>query len=190
MPSQVGYEPADSGHEASGAPSAGGKSTLVVVVSAVSNCRQTLEGEKNALGQFGDHRDGKRGKLQIVISLLADLAEEPLAVRFFAGNTPDPSTVATQIEIPTQPFSIADVIFVGDRGMIKKAGKQKMDQTGFRYITVLTDPQIRLLLSKKTLQLELFAEDVGEAEANGVRYIWHKNPDEAKRIRHRSEVLH
>ncbi len=36
MPSQVGYEPAGTG-----APSAGGKSTLVVVVSTVSNCRQT-----------------------------------------------------------------------------------------------------------------------------------------------------
>ncbi len=42
MPSQVGYEPTDRGHEATGAPSARGKSTLVVVVSAVSNCRQTL----------------------------------------------------------------------------------------------------------------------------------------------------
>lgn len=144
-----------------------------------------LEGENNALGQFGYNRDGKRGKLQIVIGLLADSAGEPLAVRVFAGNTSDPSTVATQIEILTQQFSIAEVIFVGDRGMIKKAGKQKLDQAGFRYITALTDPQIRLLLAKKTLQLELFAEEVGEAEADGVRYILRKNPDEAKRIRHR-----
>ena len=144
-----------------------------------------LEGEKNALGQFGYNRDGKRGKLQIVIGLLADSAGEPLAVRVFAGNTSDPSTVATQIEILTQQFSIAEVIFVGDRGMVKKAGKQKLDQAGYRYITALTDPQIRLLLSKKTLQLELFAEEICEAEADGVRYILRKNPDEAKRIRHR-----
>ena len=41
MPSQVGYETADSEHETTGAPSAGGKSSLVVVVSTVSNCRQT-----------------------------------------------------------------------------------------------------------------------------------------------------
>ena len=54
-----------------------------------------LEGEKNALGQFGYNRDGKRGKLQIVIGLLADSAGEPLAVRVFAGHTSDPSTVAT-----------------------------------------------------------------------------------------------
>src|SRR5450759_3914928 len=146
-----------------------------------------LEGEHNALGQFGYNRDGKRGKLQIVIGLLADSAGEPLAVRVFAGNTSDPSTVAAQIEILTRQFSIEDVIFVGDRGMVKRAGKQALDQVGFRYISALTDPQIRRLLSKETIQLELFAEEVCEAEADGVRYILRRNPQEAKRIRHRLE---
>src|ERR1019366_5413286 len=112
-----------------------------------------LEGEHNALGEFGYNRDGKRGKLQIVIGLLADQAGEPLAVRVFAGNTADPSTVATQIEILTKQFSIADVIFVGDRGMGKSAGKQALNEAGFHYISALTDPQIRLLLSKKKIQL-------------------------------------
>ena len=146
-----------------------------------------LEGEHNALGEFGYNRDGKRGKLQIVIGLLADQAGEPLAVRVFAGNTADPSTVATQIEILTKQFSIADVIFVGDRGMVKSAGKQALNEAGFHYISALTDPQIRLLLSKKKIQLELFAEQLCEVEADGVRYILRKNPEEARRIRHRLE---
>ena len=146
-----------------------------------------LEGEHNALGEFGYNRDGKRGKLQIVVGLLADQAGEPLAVRVFAGNTADPSTVATQIELLTKQFSIADVIFVGDRGMVKSAGKQALDQAGFHYISALTDPQIRLLLARKKIQLELFAEQVCEAEADGVRYILRKNPEEARRIRHRLE---
>jgi transposase len=146
-----------------------------------------LEGEHNALGEFGYNRDGKRGKLQIVIGLLADQAGEPLAVRVFAGNTAAPSTVAAQIEILTKQFSIADVIFVGDRGMVKSAGKKALDQAGFHYISALTDPQIRLLLAKKTIQLELFAEQVCEAEADGVRYILRKNPEEARRLRHRLE---
>ena len=49
-----------------------------------------LEGEHNALGEFGYNRDGKRGKLQIVIGLLTDPAGEPLEVRVFRGNTADP----------------------------------------------------------------------------------------------------
>ena len=40
-----------------------------------------LEGEHNAMGAFGYNRDGKRGKLQIVIGLLTDPEGEPLAVR-------------------------------------------------------------------------------------------------------------
>jgi transposase len=146
-----------------------------------------LEGEQNALGAFGYNRDGKRGKLQIVIGLLADPLGEPLAVRVFKGNTADPSTVAAQIQIITKQFGVKDVIFVGDRGMVKSAGKKALDEAGLRYISALTDPQIRTLLSEKIIQIELFAEQVCEVEADNVRFILRKNPEEARRVQHRLE---
>src|SRR5450759_4685796 len=146
-----------------------------------------LEGEQNALGEFGYNRDGKKGKLQIVIGLLADPSGEPLAVRVFSGNTGDPSTVAEQIDALTKQFAIKEVIFVGDRGMVKKAGKQALGEAGFRYISALTDPQIRNRLAKGTWQLDLFAEQVCEVEADGVRYVLRNNPDETRRIEHRLE---
>jgi transposase len=146
-----------------------------------------LEGEHNALGEFGYNRDGKKGKLQIVIGLLADPLGEPLAVRAFRGNTADPKTVATQIEILTKEFAVQDVVFVGDRGMVKSSGKQDLKGAGFRYISALTDPQIRKLLTEKILQLELFAEQVCEVEADTLRYILRKNPEEARRVEHRLE---
>ena len=62
-----------------------------------------LEGEHNALGEYGYNRDGKRGKLQIVIGLLADNEGEPLAVRVFAGNTADP--VANPCRARSEPAS-------------------------------------------------------------------------------------
>ena len=144
-----------------------------------------LEGEHNALGEFGYNRDGKRGKLQIVIGLLADPSGEPLAVRAFSGNTADPSTVAAQIQILTKQFAVKDVIFVGDRGMVKSTGKKDLDAAGLRYISALTDPQIRKLLSEKIIQMELFAEQVCEVEAGSVRFILRKNPEEARKIEHR-----
>ncbi len=146
-----------------------------------------LEGEHNALGEFGYNRDGKRGKLQIVIGLLTDPAGEPLAVRVFRGNTADPKTVATQIEILTKQFAVKDVVFVGDRGMVKSAGKKDLDGAGFRYISALTDPQIRKLLSEKIIQMELFTEQVCEVEADKQRFILRKNPEEARRLHHRLE---
>jgi plasmid stabilization system protein ParE len=146
-----------------------------------------LEGQHNALGDYGYNRDGKRGKLQIVIGLLADREGDPLAVRVFAGNTGDPTTVVEQIRIVKEQFGIQELVFVGDRGMVKSKGKQALQEAGLRYISALTDPQIRRLLAEGTLQMGLFHEEVGEVEADGVRYLLRKNPDEAAREQHRLE---
>ena len=144
-----------------------------------------LEGEHNALGEYGYNRDGKRGKMQIVIGLLADSEGEPLAVRVFAGNTADPTTVADQIKLVKEQFGVEELIFVGDRGMVKSKGKQALKDVGLRYITALTDPQIRRLLAEGTLQLGLFDEKVCEVEADNVRYLLRKNEAEAAKELHR-----
>ncbi len=146
-----------------------------------------LEGQHNALGEYGYNRDGKRGKLQIVIGLLADREGEPLAVRVFAGNTGDPTTVVEQIRIVKEQFGVQELIFVGDRGMVKSKGKQALQEAGLRYISALTDPQIRRLLGAGTLQMGLFHEQVCEVEADGVRYLLRKNQDTAAREQHRLE---
>ena len=146
-----------------------------------------LEGEQNELGEFGYNRDGKKGKLQIVIGLLTDAEGEPLAVRVFAGNTADPVTVVDQIKILQEQFQVQEFVFVGDRGMVKSKGIQALEKANLQYITALTDPQIRSLLGQKILQLELFSEQICEVEGAGVRYVLRKNEKEAARERHRLE---
>jgi len=144
-----------------------------------------LEGEGNEFGKFGYNRDGKRGKLQIVIGLLTDAEGEPLAVRVFEGNTGDPTTVVDQIKIIKEQFQVQELVFVGDRGMVKSKGKQALEQAHLQYITALTDPQIRRLLHTGTLQLGLFHEQICEVESAGVRYVLRKNEAEAAREQHR-----
>jgi hypothetical protein len=146
-----------------------------------------LEGECNELGAFGYDRDAKRGKLQIVIGLLTGAEGEPLAVRVFQGNTGDPTTVADQVKIIKEQFQVQELVFVGDRGVVKSQGKQALAQAGLRYITALTDPQIRGLLGTGTLQLGLFHEQICEVEGDGVRYVLRKNNAEAAREQHRLE---
>ena len=150
-----------------------------------------LEGEQNELGEYGYNRDGKKGKLQIVLGLLTDPQGEPLAVRVFAGNTADPATVVDQIKILEEQFQVREFIFVGDRGMIKSKGIAALEKGHLHYLTALTDPQIRTLLDQKVLQLELFSEQLCEVEApkgdKSVRYVLRKNTQEAARERHRLE---
>ena len=143
-----------------------------------------FEGLHNALGEYGYNRDGKRGKKQIVIGLLADDQGEPLAVRVFAGNRNDPTTVPDQIRIVKEQFGVEELVFVGDRGMVKSKGKQALGEAGLRYITADRSPDSAAL--ERRGGNWSFAEQVCEVEADGVRCAAPQR-SEAKRQRQRLE---
>ena len=146
-----------------------------------------FEGTDNELASYGYNRDGKRGKKQIVIGLLTDIDGEPLAIRVFKGNTADPSTVVEQINVLKNQFAIQHVIFVGDRGMVKKKGQEALTQEDFDYITTLTDAQVRTLLNKEVLQIDLFDSTLTEVEADGKRYVLRRNEAVRQKEAHRVE---
>ena len=146
-----------------------------------------FEGEHNELGAFGYDRDGKRGKMQIVIGLMTAADGEPLAVRVFAGNTADPATVAEQITLLKAQFGVQEVVLVGDRGMIKSKGKQALKAEGWRYISALTNAQIRALLKRAVLQPELFDTEIAEVEHEGKRLILRRNESVRSRETQRRE---
>lgn len=145
-----------------------------------------LEGEQNALGAFGYNRDGKKGKPQIVIGLLTAKDGEPLSVEVFHGNTTDPQTFGAQVDKLTQRFGIHEVVLVGDRGMIKAKGKAALPAR-FRYITALTDPQVRKLIKHDVLQADLFHEQVAEVAHQGKRLILRRDPATQRKEHHRRE---
>lgn len=135
-----------------------------------------LEGICNELGEWGYNRDGKKGKKQIVIGLLADQEGDPVAVEVFQGNTSDPKTVTSQIELLSKRFKVSEVVFVGDRGMLKSAPIEQLATEHFHYITAITKPQIESLIKQGVLQLGLFDENLGEVEHDGIRYVFRRNP--------------
>lgn len=137
--------------------------------------RAYLEGECNELGAFGYAPDGKKAKEQIVVGLLTADDGEPLSVKVFEGNTADPSTIYDQIDVLKRRFGIEDVVFVGDRGMVKSKGKQALTDNGFKYITALTDPQVRKLLVKDIIQLDFFDQTLCDIEHGYLRLVLYRN---------------
>jgi len=143
-----------------------------------------LEGTHNALAAFGYNRDGKKGKLQIVIGLLCDEQGHPVSIEVFPGNTQDPHTLAAQVAKLKGRFGVQEITFVGDRGMIKSQQIEDLAQQGFHYITAITKPQIEKLLRTGTFQLELFEQELAEVLADeGVRYVLRRNPVRAQEVR-------
>jgi transposase len=135
-----------------------------------------LEGVCNEFGDWGYNRDGKKGKKQIVIGLLTDQDGDPVAVDVFRGNTSDPKTVLDQIKRLAERFRVRDIVFVGDRGMIKSIPLESIKEAHFGYITAITKPQIESLIRQGVVQLDLFDESLGEVEHEGVRYVFRRNP--------------
>jgi hypothetical protein len=143
-----------------------------------------VEGTHNALAAFGYNRDGKKGKLQIVIGLLCDEEGQPVSIEVFPGNTQDPHTVAAQVAKLKGRFGVQEITFVGDRGMIKSQQIEDLAKQGFHYITAITKPQIDKLLRTGTFQMELFEQELAEVLADeGVRYVLRRNPMRAQEMR-------
>lgn len=46
---------------------------------------------------------------------------------------------------------VKELVFVRDRGMVKSPCKEALSAAGVRYITALTDPPLRRLLSQGTM---------------------------------------
>jgi transposase len=141
-----------------------------------------LEGTCNAFGAFGYNRDRKKGKQQIVVGLLVDSEGTPVSVRVFEGNTQDVKTVGDQISVLVKRFGVEEVVFVGDRGMLKQPQLNLLDEHRFHYITAITKPQISKLLEAGVFQMELFDEELGEIEYDGIRYIFRRNPQRVAEI--------
>ena len=143
-----------------------------------------VEGTQNELAAFGYNRDGKKGKMQIVIGLLCDEDGQPVSIEVFPGNTQDPHTFATQITTVKARFGVQAITFVGDRGMIKGQQVEDLAQHGFHYITAITKPQIEKLLRTGTFQMDLFDHELAEVLADeGVRYVLRRNPVRAQEVR-------
>ena len=116
-----------------------------------------MEGRCCPLAQFGDNRDGKKGKLQIVYGLLCAPDGCPVAIEVFEGSTGDPATLGAQVAKLKQRFGLDHVVLVGDRGMITQARiTEDIKPAGLDWITALRAPAIRGLLEGGAFQMSLF----------------------------------
>ena len=100
--------------------------------------------------------------MQIVVGLLCADDGTPVAVEVFEGNTNDLKTFHSQVRKVADRFGGVEVVFVGDRGMIKSTQQKELTEENFRFITALTKAQIETLIDKDIVQIELFDEQINE----------------------------
>jgi len=139
-----------------------------------------FEGVQNELASYGYNRDGKQGKMQLCIGLVTDNNGFPLKTDVFKGNTTDSETVENQIISLRKDFGINDIIFVGDRGMRIRyhlENNEDMQEHNIKFITGLTQAEIKNLINEKKIELSLFDRELAEIYDENYRYILSVNPD-------------
>lgn len=151
-----------------------------------------LEGEyeDSELVDFGYSRDCKRKHEQIVIGLLANSQGCPVAIEVFRGNTSDQTTVLDQAKKVAKTYSVKNVIFVGDRGMLTPKRIDEVSQVGYKTLTAVDRKQLLKLQELGVIHPEQFNDtDIAEVTHNGVRYFLCKNPEKALENRETRQTL-
>jgi hypothetical protein len=153
-----------------------------------------VEGTHCPLAAFGHSRDHRPDRRQIVFGLVTDEAGCPVAVEAFSGNTADPATLETQVDKVRDRFGLADIVLVGDRGMLTSARIERLRELGgIGWVSCLRAPAIRALVEAGDLQLSLFDErnlaEITSPEFPGERLVVCRNPALAEERARKREAL-
>jgi transposase len=155
-----------------------------------------FEGTTCPLAEYGYNRDGKKGKLQVVIGIICDERGCPIWIDVFKGNTSDQTTVKAQLVNLKEKLGLEEFIFVGDRGMVTNARITELEKEGwwesFSYITALTREEMMKAVETKDhpVQLDLFDHhQLVEVEKDGTRYVLCHNPERKEKDRQTRERL-
>lgn len=114
-----------------------------------------FEGEHCLIARFGYNRDGKKGKLQVVIGMTADTQGRPVSVEVFEGNTKDSQTMEDKVKELKENYGLEEVIFVGDRGLTTVGNLEKLHAAGFRHISAMTHKAMLKKIEEKSVPLQI-----------------------------------
>lgn len=114
----------------------------------------------------------------------------PVAMEVYPSNTKDETTVIDKISEIKNKYTVKDIIFVGDRGMVTKKNIEKIKENeelkeDMKYITALTHADIKDLINSEIIQLNFFDKmnvaEIIDPNNDNIRYCLCLNPDIKKK---------
>jgi Transposase DDE domain len=153
-----------------------------------------FEGHGGAtLGQRGFSKDFRPQLHQVVLGIVLDGHDRPIASFLWPGNTADVTTLLPVVERLRTRFGIRQACVVADRGMISAATIAGLEAQGIDYIlgvrerstvevrtTVIDDDGVAvpLTIPRQKGETDLAIKDV---VLGGRRYVLARNPEQARR---------
>ena len=153
-----------------------------------------FEGQGGAtLGRRGYSKDFRPQLHQVVLGIVLDEHDRPIASFLWPGNTADVTTLLPVVERLRSRFGVRHACIVADRGMISAATITALEAQGIDYIlgvrertlreirdTVLEDDSVAvpLIIPRQRGETDLAVKNV---EVAGRRYVVCRNQEEARK---------
>lgn len=153
-----------------------------------------FEGRGGAtLGQCGHSKDYRPQLHQVVLGIVLDEDDRPIASFLWPGNTADVTTLLPVVDRLRRRFGVQRACVVADRGMISAATMGALEAQGIDYILgvrerssrqvrdkVLVDDgaEVPLIIPRQKGETELAIKDI---TVSGRRYIVSRNEEEARK---------
>ena len=96
-----------------------------------------FEGLRCIIADYGYSRDKRKDRKQIVIGLVTTSDGFPLKCKVYPGNRVDKTTVKEVLAELKEQFSVEEIIFVGDRGMLTADNVSAIEELKQKYVMAL-----------------------------------------------------
>ena len=137
-----------------------------------------FEGDKCPLGKKAYSRDHRPDRPQIILGLVIDKKNKlPVYSEVHMGNMSEPETVKQIIEKLKSKFSITEVIFVADKGMLTPENITELQNNNYQYILsqcmdeAFTQETRKTLFEQKETMLRLPEEQ--ESKEQETDTLWY-----------------
>lgn len=154
-----------------------------------------FEGEgPEGLAKIGKNKDGKHDCHQIIVGVVLTGDGWPLCTEIWPGNTNDAKTVVPILDALKKRFSIRQVVFIADRGMVSKANLKAVQGAGYDYIVgckMRGDKEVREQVLARAGRYHEVADNlrVKQVGVGEHRYVICHNPQEEERDRRDREKI-
>ena len=147
------------------------------------------------LAQFGNAKDKRTDRRQMVVGVLLTRDGWPLAHAVYPGNLNDVTATLAIIGQLKHRFAFQKVLFVADRGAVGRRTLEALEQAGFEYIVGMRMRRVRVVRDEVIgcpgrYRVVSPTLKVKEVVREGRRYILAYNPEAAEHDRQvREEVV-
>ena len=145
------------------------------------------------LGRRGHSKDYRPHLKQVVLGIVLDGSDRPIASFLWPGNTADVTTLVPVVERLQKRFGVKKACVVADRGMISAATITALEERGIDYILGVRERSVRevrehvidddgvavpLVIPRQKGHTQL---DISEVTCSGRRYILCRNEERPRR---------